>query len=58
MRTGRTGDELVEVIIETPAKLNGRQKELLMEFAKTENKSVSPKSRSFFEKLRQYFGND
>jgi len=57
MRTGRTGDELVEITIETPAKLNAKQQELLREFAKTENKGVSPRSKNFFERLKKYFGN-
>jgi len=58
VRTGRTGDQLVQVIIETPTNLNANQQELLREFAKTENKSVSPESVSFFEKLKKYFGNN
>ncbi len=56
IRTRRNGDQLVQITIETPAHLNARQEELLREFAKTENKSVSPKSQSFFEKLRRHFG--
>lgn len=58
MRTGRTGDQLVQITIETPTKLNAKQQELLREFAKTENKTVSPKSKSFFEKLKKHFGNN
>jgi molecular chaperone DnaJ len=58
LRTGRTGDELVQITTETPVKLNSKQEELLREFAKTENKSVSPKSASFFEKLKKHFGVD
>jgi molecular chaperone DnaJ len=58
MRTGRTGDELVQIAIETPTKLNAGQRELLREFAKTENKTVSPRSKTFFEKLKKYFGNN
>jgi molecular chaperone DnaJ len=58
MRTRRTGDELVQITIETPTRLNTRQEELLREFAKTENKTVSPQSKGFFEKLKQYFGNN
>jgi len=57
IRTGRTGDELVQITVETPMKLNTRQEELLREFAKTENKTVSPKSANFFERLKKYFGN-
>jgi len=57
IRTGRTGDQLVHIIIETPAKLSTEQQELLREFAKTENKRVSPQSASFFEQLKKHFGN-
>jgi len=56
IRTRRTGDQLVQISIETPARLNARQEELLREFAKTENARVSPHSASFFEKLKRYFG--
>ncbi|MHC4476338.1 MAG: molecular chaperone DnaJ [Planctomycetota bacterium] len=58
MRSGRVGDELVQVTIETPTRLNAQQQELLREFAKTENKRVSPRSKSFFEKLKKYFANN
>jgi len=58
IRTGRTGDQLVQIAIETPTKLNEKQQELLREFAKTENRTVSPKSTSFFEKLKKHFGNN
>jgi molecular chaperone DnaJ len=58
IRTGRTGDQLVQITIETPTKLNAKQQECLREFAKTENKTVSPKSKSFFEKLKKHFGNN
>ncbi|HPC96886.1 MAG TPA: molecular chaperone DnaJ [Sedimentisphaerales bacterium] len=57
MRSGRMGDQLVQVTVETPAHLNARQEELLREFAKTENIDVSPKSQGFFEKLKRHFGN-
>jgi molecular chaperone DnaJ len=56
MRTHRTGDELVQITVETPTRLNAEQQELLREFAKSENKRVSPKSKGFFEKLKKHFG--
>jgi molecular chaperone DnaJ len=56
MRSGRTGDQLVQIMIETPSNLNARQEGLLREFAATENKNVSPKSQKFFEKLKRHFG--
>ena len=56
LRTKTKGDQLVQVTIETPKRLNARQTELLTEFAETENKSVSPQSKNFFEKLKKHFG--
>jgi molecular chaperone DnaJ len=56
MRTARTGDQLVQITVETPTKLNSKQKELLTEFATTETKRTSPKSTGFFEKLKKHFG--
>ncbi len=56
IRTHRRGDQLVQVTIETPTKLNSAQEDLLREFAKTENKRVSPKAQGFFEKLKKSFG--
>ncbi len=58
LRYKRSGDELVQVIVEIPRKLNGRQKELLKEFAESENKSILPQTSGFFEKLKKYFGNN
>jgi molecular chaperone DnaJ len=56
-RSHRTGDQLVQVMIETPTRLNTKQEELLREFAKTESASVSPHSASFLDRLKRYFGN-
>jgi len=56
MRTHRTGDQLVQIVIETPTKLNSEQQELLKKFAEIENKNVSPKIANFFEKLKRHFG--
>lgn len=52
------GDELVEVVVETPRHLSPRQEELLRELADLEHESVSPRRKSFFEKLRDYFTED
>ncbi len=49
------GDELVEVVIETPHKLSTRQEELLRELAELEHEHVSPKRKGFLEKLRDFF---
>lgn len=55
IRTKRNGDELVQIMIEIPKKLNNEQEELLRKFAQTEDSTVLPKSRGFFDKLKQYF---
>jgi len=57
IRTRRSGDELVQIIVEIPKKLNSSQEELLRKFAETEDKTVMPKSKGFFEKLKLYFNN-
>jgi molecular chaperone DnaJ len=54
-RGGRPGDQLVRVWIEVPKKLTRRQEELLRELAEEENHHVSPKRKSFLEKIRDYF---
>jgi len=58
IRTRRTGDQLVHIIVEIPTKLTDKQDELLREFAKTESKSVFPQTTGFVEKLKRYFGNN
>jgi molecular chaperone DnaJ len=50
------GDLLVQVNIEVPKVLNPRQEELLRELAEQEHANVSPHRKSFFEKVREYFG--
>ncbi|HUT01327.1 MAG TPA: molecular chaperone DnaJ [Phycisphaerae bacterium] len=54
-RTRRPGDQYVQVFVEVPRKLTKRQRELLEEYAKTENKHVSEERRSFVDKLKDYF---
>ena len=58
MRTKRTGDQMVQITIETPVKLNSKQKELLTDFVDSESKTVFPQSKKFFDKLKKYFGNN
>ena len=55
LRSGRKGDELVQVLIEIPKKLNAEQEKILRQFAETEDKTVLPESKGFFEKLVDYF---
>lgn len=49
------GDLLVKVVIETPVGLSEKQKDLLKEFSKLEGTHNSPRSRTFFDKLKSFF---
>ena len=49
------GSQLVHVVIETPRSLTGEQEDLLREFAKTEDVNVTPRRKSFFDKVKNYF---
>lgn len=51
-----TGDQLVHVVVETPVKLNDRQKELLAEFAAESGEDVHPERKGFFERMKKIFG--
>ena len=42
-------------MIEVPKKLGQRHEELLRELAEIENTQVSPKRKSFLEKIKEYF---
>lgn len=50
------GDLVVEIAVETPTKLNRKQKEILEQFRETETGEECPESRSFFSKLKDAFG--
>ncbi|WP_298723565.1 molecular chaperone DnaJ [uncultured Ferrovibrio sp.] len=47
------GDLYIQVMVETPVKLNKRQRELLEEFAQLENDDSSPESSGFFAKVKE-----
>src|SRR5262249_6698777 len=48
IRTGRRGDLMVVLLVETPTHLTKRQEELYRELAEIEGKNVSPQRKSFF----------
>ena len=54
LRTGRRGDLVLQVLVEIPKKLTSEQKELLREFAETEDHEVLPHSRGFWDKIKTY----
>ena len=49
------GDLYVRVFVEVPTKLNARQRELLEEFAAQSGHEVSPTTKGFVDKLRDFF---
>lgn len=53
--TGRRGDELVVVKIETPRKLTRAQKELLEEFSKISGDEAMPEKKNFLDKVKELF---
>jgi molecular chaperone DnaJ len=56
LRHRRHGDLLVQVFIEVPKRLTPDHERVLRELADIENKNVSPQRKSFFGKLKDYFG--
>jgi molecular chaperone DnaJ len=58
LRGRRRGDLIVQIVVEIPRKLDRRQEELLREFAATEDKTVLPESKGFFEKLADFFAGE
>ncbi len=53
VRDGRVGDLLVRVVVETPTKLTGRQRQLLEELGRTADEKAYPKRQSFVEQLKR-----
>lgn len=50
------GDEHIQVIVETPSKLNQKQRSLLEEFAEVSGEEVHPISKNFWDKTKELFG--
>ena len=46
------GDQIIQLIVETPKKLNNRQKELLHDLAEIDGKPVKEKLKGFFQRLQ------
>lgn len=55
MRSYRNGDQVVQLLIEVPKKLSERQKQLLRDFAETEDANVLPHRKGFMDKLKEKF---
>jgi molecular chaperone DnaJ len=56
VRGGEPGDLLCRVLVETPVKLNARQKELIEEFRESlDGSGQSPKEKSWFDGVKRFF---
>lgn len=55
VRGGAKGDLLCRVVIETPVKLNSKQKKLLEEFEGSLSEKHSPKSGTWFDGVKRFF---
>ncbi len=58
VRSHHTGDLLCHVVVETPVKLNSKQKQLLREFEATFDHGTTdhnPRSRGFMDSVREFF---
>jgi molecular chaperone DnaJ len=55
LHSRRTGDQIVQILIEIPRKMTKQQERLLREFAETEDHQVLPESKGFVERLKEYF---
>ncbi len=50
------GDQLIRIVVETPTKLNGEQKELLQQFAEKGGEKIQPMCHSFLQQAKKFFG--
>lgn len=58
LRSGKIGDLICQVVVETPVKLNADQKEVLRQFQeslKQDKKNHSPKSHHWFDTVKSFF---
>ncbi len=58
LRSHRTGDQVVQILLEVPKRLSDKQKQLLRDFAATEDVDVLPQKKGFLEKIKGVFTGD
>ncbi len=49
------GDQIINIVIETPTKLTKEQREIFVQLAETEHKNTNPLSKGFFDKVKDLF---
>ncbi|RMF14261.1 MAG: molecular chaperone DnaJ [Alphaproteobacteria bacterium] len=55
LRSERRGDMIVEARVETPVRLNRKQKELVQRLAEELGEKQSPESRNFFDRVKAFW---
>jgi molecular chaperone DnaJ len=55
LRSRDVGDLYLQTVVETPQKLNARQKELLREFDGQSSSDTQPESEGFFSRIKEFF---
>jgi molecular chaperone DnaJ len=58
LRSSKTGDELVQIVVEIPRKLTDKQKTLLRDFAALDDPTQAPQPKGIVGKLRQAIKGD
>jgi molecular chaperone DnaJ len=58
LRSYKSGDEIIQILIEIPKKLSDRQKQLLREFASSEDERLMPQRKGFMDKIKQVFSSE
>ena len=56
LRGGGIGDQVCRIMVEVPAKLTAKQKELLQEFERLNGEHSAPITTGFFDKVKEIFG--
>ncbi|PCJ94248.1 MAG: molecular chaperone DnaJ [Hyphomicrobiales bacterium] len=57
LRAKGRGDMYIQIMVETPANLNRRQRELLQEFEQESTEHNNPESHGFFSRMKDFFEN-
>ena len=52
---GGRGDEMVNILVEVPTKLNAKQRQILKEFAKISGEETHPIGKGFLERVKELF---
>lgn len=55
MRTGIKGNQVIEIVVEVPQRLNSEQKTALKKFGELTNDTNHKQQKTFFDKVKENF---